>query len=78
MKTMMMLVALICLLIGGCAGQSPYYTGSKALWGVMGPEYRGYVQQDARLSENDKAIRLRSADTMDQLIITEGGEGGGK
>lgn len=70
MKRALSLVVLL-VVLAGCKATPAFVRGVDAQWAVIGPEYRAYVQTDSSLSNGDKATRLRTAETLDELIQAE-------
>lgn len=70
------LLLLSLLLLTGCGSSHGFYDGVKEIWGVVGPDWRNYVQQDPSLGppgvQTDARTQiLRSGDVMDALLEAE-------
>lgn len=64
-----MVVPVLGLLAGGCAWPSQQVVNAiDAGYTLIEGEYRGYVSADGRLSEEQKATKLRTADELRKTI----------
>lgn len=72
LQTLLVLVLLCVLLlfIGGCWGtlNEQFVKAVDSNWKVMGPDYRGYVQEDGALTEASKNRRLKAIDEFSELV----------
>lgn len=70
-KYILLIVGIAAVVFGltGCSVNKQFVSACQDSWGVIGPEYRGYVQEDANISEDTKRIRLRTADNFDRLLL---------
>jgi hypothetical protein len=68
MKRRLLYVAgLICL--AGCVGPDPVQTrADRATFDAIAPEYRAYVEDDATLTEEQKARRFTTIETWENRI----------
>ena len=78
------IVALALLVVSGCCGaglDEEFVRAVDANWKVIGPDYRAYLEKDADLSAQSKAIRLRAVDEFSRLVADAKadveGKGGG-
>lgn len=64
-----LLICTVALLVAGCSTlDQEFVSAVDRTWETIGPEYRSYVAQDAALTPDTRALRLRTADTFDVLL----------
>lgn len=69
MGTILRCIFFALLLAGcGCALNRTVYQAVDASWDCIGPEYLRYVEDDPILSDEDKAIRKRTAELLTQVL----------
>ena len=60
--------AIVLLTIAGCSLNRTFVEQVNRNWELIGPEYTAYIAADESLSEESKAIRMRTAETFTALI----------
>lgn len=69
----LVLAGLCCLPLSGC--QSTEWAGaSLEAWRLIEEEYKGYIEADAALTPESKAIRTETADRLTDLLETAAGK----
>jgi len=61
-------VAVLLLCAAGCSLNQEFVGAVDQSWGVIGPRYEAYIDADPALSEEVKALRKLTAQSLTELI----------
>jgi len=68
MKKLLFVPLLLALAWGCQAVDKATLYAARETWKVVGPEYKSYVNGDAKLDDSSKATRIRTADMLTDLL----------